>query len=63
MSACSMYVNLTPMVQAHPEDIVQTEAERRRREARVQQAIENGLMPCLAYGYICLHVFPGYLPI
>ena len=33
--------------------IVQTEASRRRREAEVQQAMENGLGSCM---YVCMYV-------
>ena len=33
--------------------LIQTEAERRRREAGVQQAMENGLRSCL---YVCMYV-------
>ena len=33
--------------------VIQTEAERRRREAGVQQAIENGLRSCL---FVCVYV-------
>ena len=37
--------------------IIHTEAERRRREAGVQQAIENGLRSCLyECVYVCLFV-------
>ena len=34
-------------------DIIQTEASRRRREAEVQQAMENGLGSCM---YVCMYV-------
>ena len=33
--------------------VIQTEAERRRREAGVQQSIENGLGSCM---YVCIYV-------
>ena len=37
--------------------IIQTEAERRRREAGVQQAMENGLRSCLfVCMYVCMYV-------
>ena len=34
--------------------VIQTEAERRRREAGVHQAMENGLRSCL---FVCMYVF------
>ena len=41
---------------------IQTEAERRRREAGVIQWIENGLRSCLYICMnVCLYVFQGYL--
>ena len=42
------------------ERLVQTEAERRRREAGAQQSMENGLGSCL---FICLYGFRKYLAI
>ena len=46
-------------------ELIQTEAERRRREAGVQQAMENGLKSCLYVHctYVCMYVFQGYLTI
>ena len=34
--------------------VIQTEASRRRREAEVQQAMENGLGSCM---YVCMYVY------
>ena len=34
--------------------MIQTEASRRRREAEVQQAMENGLGSCM---YVCMYVY------
>ena len=44
----------------HPLSIIQTEASRRRREAEVQQSMENGLGSCM---YVYLYVFHIYLTI
>ena len=42
-------------------NIIQTEAERRRRETGVQQSIENGLGSCMLYMFACTYGFRKYL--